>query len=76
MLTINISDFRANLLMYLEKASMGENISVTTNGRLIATIIPPIQQKELAKKQLQELASTAKLGDLTSPTDESWDALL
>ena len=76
MLTINISDFRANLLMYLEKANMGESISVTTNGRLLATIIPPIQQKELANKHLQELASTAKLGDLTSPADEPWDALL
>ncbi len=73
--TINISDLRSNLLMYLEKANSGQQISVTTNGRLIATITPPISQKELAKKQLQELAKTAKIHDVTSPIDEPWDAL-
>ncbi len=75
MQTINISDFRANLLKYLEKANAGEQISVTTNGKLIATIMPPIQQKELAKKQLQELAATAKMHDVTSPIESNWDAL-
>ncbi|MCP5274820.1 MAG: type II toxin-antitoxin system prevent-host-death family antitoxin [Burkholderiales bacterium] len=73
--TINISEFRANLLKYLEKANSGEHISVTTNGRLIATIIPPVDQKILARKQLHELAATAKIRDVTSPVDEQWDAL-
>jgi prevent-host-death family protein len=72
---VNISDFRANLLKYLEKANSGEQISVTTNGKLLATIIPPVQQKELARKQLQELAATAKIHDVTSPVDSQWDAL-
>jgi prevent-host-death family protein len=75
MQTINISDFRANLLKYLEKANSGEQISVTTNGKLIATIMPPIQQKELAKQQLQELAATAKMHDVISPIESNWDAL-
>lgn len=73
--TINISDFRANLLAYLEKANAGEPISVTTNGRLIATITAPINQKELAKNQLQELAKSAKVIDVTSPINEPWDVL-
>ncbi|MCG8313962.1 MAG: type II toxin-antitoxin system prevent-host-death family antitoxin [Pseudomonadales bacterium] len=73
--TVNISDFRANLLKYLEKANAGEQISVTTNGRLIATITPPSNQKELARGKLRELAKSAKILDVTSPTDESWDAL-
>ena len=75
MQTINISDFRANLLKYLEKANAGEQISVTTNGKLIATIMPPIQQKKLAKKQLQELAVSAKIHDVISPVESNWDAL-
>ena len=73
--TVNISDFRANLLKYLEKANSGEQISVTTNGRLIATITPPTNQKELARNKLKELAKSAKILDVTSPIDESWDAL-
>ena len=74
MQTVNISDFRANLLKYLEKANSGEQISVTTNGKLIATITPPIKQKLQAKQQLEQLATSANIGDVISPTDLSWEA--
>ena len=73
MQTINISDFRANLLKYLEKANSGEQISVTTNGKLLATITPPIKQKQQAKQQLEQLAASASIGDVISPTDSSWE---
>lgn len=49
MQTINISEFRANLLQYLEVAHAGKPISVTSNGRLLATIIPPVEQKQAVK---------------------------
>ncbi len=75
MQTINISDFRANLLKYLEIANSGEQIAVTSNSKLLATVIPPINQKELAKQQLKALSSTAKIHDITSPTYSEWDAL-
>ena len=69
MQTINISDFRANLLQYLQKANAGEQITVTTNGKSIATITAPVQQKQLAKQQLHKLAASAKLQDVISPID-------
>lgn len=75
MQTINISKFRANLLKYMEIANAGEQILVTCNGKPLATIVPPINQKILAKNQLNTLASTAKLHDITSPTGSEWDAL-
>ncbi len=75
MQTINISDFRANLLKYLEKANAGEQISVTSNAKLLATIAPPVNQKETAKQQLRSLASTAKIHDVNTPIDSEWDAL-
>jgi len=76
MQTVNISDFRANLLEYLKKANQGEQIMVTTNGKLIATITAPIQQKQLAREQLNNLAASASLQDVTSPVDSNWDATL
>ncbi|MEA3544420.1 MAG: type II toxin-antitoxin system prevent-host-death family antitoxin [Thermodesulfobacteriota bacterium] len=76
MQTINISEFRANLLKYLEIASSGEQIAVTSNSKLLATVIPPINQKELARQQLKELSSTAQIHDITSPIDSEWDASL
>lgn len=76
MQTVNISDFRANLLKYLEKANAGEQISVTTNGKLIATIVPPTSQKQLAQQQLQQLAKSAEIHDVVAPTDSEWIANL
>lgn len=75
MQTINISEFRANLLKYLEMANSGEIISITSNGRLLATITPPAKQKDQARKQLKTLAAKAKVHDVINPTDESWDAM-
>lgn len=76
MQTISISDFRANLLKYLEIANSGEQISITSNSKLLATVTAPTNQKELVKKQLNALASTAKIHDITSPINAEWDALL
>ena len=76
MQTINISDFRANLLKYLEIANMGEQISVTSNGKLLATITPPVNQKELARAKLDSLAMVANVHDVTSPINNDWDVLL
>lgn len=76
MQTVNISDFRANLLKYLERANAGEQISVTTNGKLIATITPPINQKQLAQQQLAQLAKSARIHDVVAPIDSEWDANL
>jgi len=72
--TVNISDFRANLLKYLEKANAGQQFTVTTNGKVLATLSPPVQLREAAKRQLAGLAATAKIHDATSPVKEDWDA--
>jgi len=74
MQTINISDFRANLLKYLEIVNHGEQLSITSNSKVLATIIPPIDQKKQAKQKLKELANTAKIEDITSPIDVEWNA--
>jgi prevent-host-death family protein len=76
MQTINISDFRANLLKYLEIANSGEPISVTSNGKVLATVTPPINRREFAREQLKTLSTTAKVQDVISPTGHEWDAML
>jgi prevent-host-death family protein len=72
--TVNISDLRANLLKYLEKASSGQQITVTTNGKVLATLSPPVQKREAARSQLGALAATARIHDVTSPVQVDWDA--
>lgn len=71
---VNISELRANLLKYLEKANGGEQITVTTNGKVLATITPPVDRRASARKQLEQLAATARIHDITNPIDSEWDA--
>jgi prevent-host-death family protein len=75
MQTINISDFRANLLKYLEIANSGEQLTVTSNGKLLATITPPQNKMELAKKTLKALGKNAIVHDVVSSTESEWDAM-
>ena len=75
MQTVNISEFRANLLKYLEVANTGESITVTSNNRLLATITPPQTQKVRAQSQLASLAANAKVDDVLTPIEVEWDAL-
>ena len=75
MQTINISDFRANLLKYRQIVGAGEQISITSNGRLPATLTAPAQQRDAAKKKLKARAGRAKIHDVLAPLREDRDAL-
>lgn len=74
MQTVKIDDLHANLLKYLNLANSGETISVTSEGRLLATITPPNKQKETARKQLELLSQNAVIDDIISPIDINWNA--
>ena len=74
MKTVNISEFRANLLKYLEIANSGEQISITSNGKTLATVGAPVNQQEGARERLQAIAETAQIGDIISPSNEEWEA--
>ena len=58
MLSVNITELRANLLKYSNKAQ---------NGQRLATIVAPLNQKRRAKTELKRRAKTAKIHDITSP---------
>jgi prevent-host-death family protein len=72
--TVSISEFRANLLAYLKRVSRGESIEVSSKGRVMATLIPPVSRPETARLRLAELAKGSVIGDVVSPTGEDWDA--
>lgn len=73
--SINISEFRANLLSYLNKAKEGKELNITSHGEILATIVPPINRSKQARAKLQELAKTAVVGDVISPIDNEWDVM-
>ena len=75
MKNVSISEFRAQLLKYLRLTQHGERINVTSKGRVLATLIPPVSQQDAARATLGKLAETAVINDVVSPTGDSWDAM-
>ena len=69
MQTIDIGEFKSNLLKYIGIADSSEQILVTSNGKPLAKITAPEDKKNIAKEQLRALAITAKIHDVIAPTD-------
>ena len=75
MKTITISDFRTNLLKYLNLAHEGKELIITSKGKELATILPPKTEQEKARQKLKEMSKNIVLGDVLSPIDVEWDAM-
>lgn len=74
MLTTNVTELRRSLPKYLNCIQKGEHVLVTSHGRVIARILPPIDAKQEARTQLKQLQSVCRVGDVISPIPENWDA--
>jgi len=70
--SVNISEFKSNLLDYLNKAKKGHEISITSHGEVLANLIPPVDRN--IKDKSQQLAKQPIIHNITSPIDEQWDA--
>lgn len=71
---VNVTELRSHLPQYLASVEGGTEILVTSHGKVIARILPPIDIRQAAKEKLKKLRKCCKIGDVTSPIDESWDA--
>ena len=74
MKTVSISELRANLLQYLSQVQRGERIEVTSKGAVLATLVPPVGEREVARARLEELAAGATVGDVITPIGDDWEA--
>lgn len=71
---VNVTELRNHLPHYLASAYNGAEILVTSHGKIIARIIPPVDTKLEAQKQLKNLRKKCKITDVISPIDESWES--
>jgi prevent-host-death family protein len=58
MLEVNITELRSHLPEYLDTVQKGSEIWVTSRGKLIAKIIPPVDVKQEAMSKLKKLRGT------------------
>jgi prevent-host-death family protein len=73
MQTIKVTHFRSHLQEYLSKVQKGEEVCLTSHGKVIARIVPPIDTQTQAINRLKELRKHCKIGDVISPLKEKWE---
>ena len=72
---ITATELRRHLFAYLQRVEQGESIQIKLNGRVVGCLGPQHDEGEKALARLRELGTTAHIGDIISPTDEtSWNA--
>ena len=77
MVTIGISEFRANMNKILLKVQDGEIVSLTLRGSEIAKLVPSDYSRVEARQALKRLGKTAVINDILTPVEneDDWHAL-
>lgn len=73
MISVGISEFRANLNAMLSKVQRGEIVVITSRGEEVARVVPPDFARAAARQELEALRQTAVVGDVVSPVGETWE---
>jgi prevent-host-death family protein len=72
---INVTELRKHLPSYLKRVARGEQIRVTSNGKVLARIVPEDDPAAAARGRLEALRGTMVGGDIVSPNDAvEWSA--
>jgi prevent-host-death family protein len=64
MTLVSVSDLRQNLPAFLKRVQAGEELQVTSRGRIIARIAPERDPADEARQWLQDLRDRVSLGDV------------
>lgn len=71
MARVSVSHLRQNLPAYLKRVQAGEEIQVTSRGRVIARIEPERDPAEEARRWLEGLGGRVKLVEVLAPLGAS-----
>ncbi len=75
MTTIAVSLFRSQLLKFLKRVMLGEEVVIVSRGREVARLVPAQEQEKKAWKEIHEMRKKCKLGDVLSPLKADWKVL-
>jgi prevent-host-death family protein len=64
MALVSVSDLRQNLPAYLKRVQAGEQLQITSRGRIIARIAPERDPADEARQWLLDLRDQVSLGDV------------
>ena len=72
--TVKATELRDNLAQYLARAVAGEELVITSRGRIVARLMPAALNQQAARAQLAVLRTKCQIGDIVSPLDDDWSA--
>jgi prevent-host-death family protein len=73
MLEVSVTTFRNHIPDYLDKVRKGEDIALTSRGKVIARLLPTEDERQNARQRLAELRATSRIDDVISSVDEEWE---
>jgi prevent-host-death family protein len=71
---VNVTELRNHLPAYLGSVRAGEELLITSRGKIIAKLVPAEDPRAEAKARLLQLRSRCQVGDVVSPVGEGWSA--
>jgi len=74
MIKVTVSTFRKHIPDYLGRVRLGEDIALTSRGKVIARLVPPADERQIAQEQLAALRAASHIGDVITPLEEQWEA--
>jgi prevent-host-death family protein len=75
MSTVAISHLRAHLPEYIEKTQKGEIFYITSHGKNLACLTPPVNVQNQAREKLRAIKAQCHVGDVITPINTQWDAM-
>lgn len=74
MIRVSVTELRNHLPTFLGKVKTGEEVAVTSRGKVIARLVPEVDESNAARQRLETIRKESWVGDVTSPTGEVWEA--
>lgn len=76
MQTVNVTEFRAHLPNYLNMVQMGEEVAISSRGKVVARLVPDekTNEQQIAMAQVLKWRGTVITGDIMESLDEVWTA--
>lgn len=70
--TVSVTDLRQHLPAWLKRVQAGEEVRITSRGRVIARLLPEESPADAARKRLEALQGSVIVGDVLAPLGEEW----
>jgi prevent-host-death family protein len=70
---ISMTELRNHLPRYIRKVKEGEEVKISSRGKIVARLLPSKEDSREIHAQLALLRKKCRIGDVISPLGENWE---